>query len=401
MDALFELQKSHQNEIVVGLFGDMMQRIYGDGQPGLGENLPPDWAKPTKQLNFRCPRRVVGLINKVREATDKKTQTPCSTATEGHVRMFILPSDQMDKREVESTISAHMAKVTDDSEWTVDDGVKILILEHRMAAVRMGFDNLLSALHPISQFRTGLLDGTLSLVAFFANLILPLLEAKDDKFAVARIVRDSSPLASSSALKAADDGVTQLKQAQAAVDTLTSLFADGKSPTFREVAQNVAASGLFQPPEILNIALVREQIKEVPLPEDDDDPVNVRAARDAAVDAFLNVAFGEIVPYKKYVGRKARFDTHQGVKGLEFPRVMVVMDDNEARGFQFKYEKLFSAAGPEDTIAAATRRLFYVTCSRAERSPALVAYTNDPNRIKNHVIALGWFTPEEVHLGVP
>ena len=62
------------------------------------------------------------------------------------------------------------------------------------------------------------------------------------------------------------------------------------------------------------------------------------------VDAFLQVPFRELLPYVQYVGRNARFDTHPGVKGLEFPRVMVIMDDKEARGFQFKYEKLFGAS---------------------------------------------------------
>lgn len=42
MEALFAFQAAHKGEVVVGLFGDMMQRIYGDGQPGLGENLPVD-----------------------------------------------------------------------------------------------------------------------------------------------------------------------------------------------------------------------------------------------------------------------------------------------------------------------------------------------------------------------
>ena len=74
-----------------------------------------------------------------------------------------------------------------------------------------------ATLHPMwSQFRTGLLDGTLPLITFFSNLILPILKAKDDKFAVARIVREASPLTSARALQATEDGVKQLEKAQAA-----------------------------------------------------------------------------------------------------------------------------------------------------------------------------------------
>lgn len=93
---------------------------------------------------------------------------------------------------------------------------------------------------------------------------------------------------------------------------------------------------------------------------------------------------------------KAPFDTHQGVKGLEFDRVMVIMDDSDARGFQFKYEDLFGGRATTDKSAAVTRRLFYVTCSRARQSLALVAYTSSPERVKQFVLDQQWFTPNEV-----
>lgn len=47
----------------------------------------------------------------------------------------------------------------------------------------------------------------------------------------------------------------------------------------------------------------------------------------------LSVPFCELEKYSSYVTDNTRFATHQGVKGLEFPRVMVIMDDAQARGF--------------------------------------------------------------------
>jgi DNA helicase-2/ATP-dependent DNA helicase PcrA len=88
------------------------------------------------------------------------------------------------------------------------------------------------------------------------------------------------------------------------------------------------------------------------------------------------------------------------VKGLEFPRVMVVMDDGEARGFMFKYEKLFGGSTREDATTASTRRLFYVTCSRAQRGLALVAYTDDQDRVRQQVLRQGWFEYSEVQVGL-
>jgi len=106
------------------------------------------------------------------------------------------------------------------------------------------------------------------------------------------------------------------------------------------------------------------------------------------------------VPYAEYVGGNAEFDTHQGVKGLQFPRVMVILDDTEARGFLFKYEKLFGSGNVDDAMIASTRRLFYVTCSRAQQGLSLVAYAQDPERVRHDVIRQGWFADEEVQLGL-
>jgi len=53
-----------------------------------------------------------------------------------------------------------------------------------------------------------------------------------------------------------------------------------------------------------------------------------------------------IRPCASYVAREASFDTHQGVKSLEFDRVMVFMDDGGARGFLFGYDKLLGAKAP-------------------------------------------------------
>lgn len=395
VEALFAFQAAHKREVVIGLFGDMMQRIYGDGQPSLGENLPADWATPTKKLNRRCPRRVIELINKVREATDKQIQFPLSTAPEGYVRMFVFPSEGTDKTAMEQAVCAHMAALTADSDWLDEDAVKVLILEHRMAAHRMGFDDILAALYPVTQFRTALLDGSLPLVNFFSNLILPLWDAKDDKFAIARLIRSASPLASASALKTAADEFEQLSKAQAGVDVLVGILNENPAATFRDVAQCVAETGLFEIPDLLKVALAGAEVEVA-----DDDNEEARTERDEGIAAFLAAPFGQVRAYAKYVSRKARFDTHQGVKGLEFPRVMVIMDDHEARGFLFKYDKLFSGSA-EDNQTASTRRLFYVTCSRAERSLALVAYAENPERVRNQLLANGWFKSEEILLGVP
>ena len=73
---------------------------------------------------------------------------------------------------------------------------------------------------------------------------------------------------------------------------------------------------------------------------------------------------------------------------------MVIMDDAQARGFLFSYEKLFGAKAQSDTdvkISVKERipasreraRLFYVACTRAQKSLAVVAYTENLESVKD------------------
>ena len=100
------------------------------------------------------------------------------------------------------------------------------------------------------------------------------------------------------------------------------------------------------------------------------------------------------------------------MKGLEFERVMVLMDDGEARGFLFGYDKLLGAKAPtaadiknaqegKETSLDRTRRLFYVTCSRARSSLALVSYSANPAAIRTYVIENEWFAADEVLSELP
>lgn len=88
---------------------------------------------------------------------------------------------------------------------------------------------------------------------------------------------------------------------------------------------------------------------------------------------------------------------------------MVVISDEEARGFMFSYGKLMGikpntkgdleneAAGRETSIDR-TRRLFYVTCSRANESLAFVYYSDNAKSAREQLIARGWFSNDEIEL---
>ena len=406
IDAFFATAAAHEKRFALGLIGDVMQRIYADGKEKIEQHLPASWKTPEKKLNHRCPRRVINLINTIRSASDKHMQVPRSDAIEGHVRIYIRPATTGDRQKIEDSIRQDMAGISADEKWKTRTDCKILTLEHHMAAKRLGFDGLLQPLLGVDSWRTGLLDGSLPATRFFTQTILPLVEAgqRNDRFAIAALVREKSPLVSKDALKDAVDTTKLLRNANEAVNGLLKLWTIGK-PTCGQVLDNIAQTSLFEIPEVLKPIVQVRQSAIIPKSEDETaDPVSEKLA---ALQGFMEAPFEQVPLYNEYVSGLASFDTHQGVKGLEFERVMVIIDDAEARGFMFGYNKLFGVEGAspadiknlesgKETGNDRTRRLLYVTCSRAEKSLALVMYTDNPRAAKEHVLSEGWFTESEI-----
>lgn len=416
MEALLSVQEGHRDKFVLGLLGDTMQRIYGDGKEDLGRNVPTDWKQPVKQMNHRSAHRIVRLANKIRESVDGQEQRPRRDRPEGYVRLFVLPSETADKFEAEREIAVQMADITDDEKWSGQNAnFKTLTLEHHMAASRMGFLDMFEPLYRIDRLRTGLLDGSLPGLRLFSGSVLPLVKAKMDQndFTAAAILKKHSPLLNKATLRASgNEQLRQIEKARTAVDELLALWSDRQEPLFIDVLRNVAQSGLFEIPDSLRPIANRTETEQRRAEDSSDDEFgqdydHAENTDLSAWDAFLQTPFSQIVAYVEYVDDLAPFGTHQGIKGLEFPRVMVIIDDEKARGFLFSYEKLFGVKEKtktdierecegRETGIDRTRRLFYVTCTRAEDSLAVVAYSSNPDRLRSQVLSDGWFEDDEI-----
>ena len=410
IDAFFALQAEHPDQFSLCLFGDTMQRIYADGKVGLEQAVPADWEKPALCVNHRCPNRIVTLLNRIRSEADGAQQEPRHDAQEGFVRLFLINDvDSEDKREVEAEAARIMAEVTSDDEWMSAQAVKVLTVEHHMAARRGGFDGFFEPLYKVDNFKTGLLDGTLNGVAFFAQHVLPVVQAmrSKDRFAVARVVKDHSPIVSPERLSGSSTSLGEIRKAGSSVESVFSLWDDGAAPVLLDVLRAIDHENLFGIPDVFAPILSDtdgqgEEIESVPANAEDDRNPEVDAWREA-----LSAPFSQFEAYAEYISDRSPFGTHQGIKGLQFPRVMVILDDNEARGFMFSYEKLLGAKAltntdeknrheGKDTSVDRTRRLFYVTCSRAQRSLAVIVYTKEADKVASHMSRVGWFEDQDV-----
>lgn len=332
-----------------------------------------------------------------RSTVDGQKQQPRSDAEKGIVRLFIASTSD-DKESAEKKVADLMVQDTGDIGWNDDTQYKSLILEHHMAASRFGFADLYMPLNNSGKFDTSLRDGSITELSILSKIVSPLVTAyqNGNDFEVSKIVRKNSLLLDKEAFASESDNQTKmLEKAGNAVESLMHLWKDEKIPSCLEVLKSIRDTGLFK---------VGSRVDELLTEFSQGENEKVTALRNA-----LSVPFCELEKYSSYVTDNTRFATHQGVKGLEFPRVMVIIDDAQARGFLFSYEKLFGAKAQsdtgvknkregKDTSITRTARFFYVACTRAKKSLAVVAYTENMESVKNTALSNGWFSEDEIYI---
>lgn len=430
IDALLVLEEKNKDKFAIGLFGDTMQRIYNDGHENLEEKVPKDWARPAKRLNHRSPKRIIVLGNALRADLDGKRQCAREDSEEGFVGFFIAPNNVANKPAFEQCVQEKMAELTKDPAWKHEKDVKKLTLEHHMAAARLGFAQMYNALRQDKSLRTSLATGELAGVRFFAELVAPIFEAlkSDNKFKLMAHLRQNSPLYqtcidlnlknnSENSSEPSEKSKGPLAPLKKAVTELAELYQKNTNTTFLSILQCVARNHLFPIPfELTPFIDDNKARKAKPQPVEPDSKDNDdQEEQDSTLTSleiwreFLETPFNQIFPYKDYINKQSSFSTHQSIKGLEFDRVLVILDDEEARGFLFSYEQLFGiktrstnvktkpiSEESRKSMIERTQRLFYVTCTRAKKSLAIIAYSKNPENVKKEAIDREWFSEKEI-----
>jgi DNA helicase-2/ATP-dependent DNA helicase PcrA len=396
------------SQFSLGFFGDPMQQIYPTGVGRIP--LEQGWALIEKEENFRCPTTVLAVANAIRRSGDDLVQVGGRTElvdgqvrpVEGTARIFVLPAD-VRRNDFLTAVRAFVAEQNGDPAWRAEraDDVKLLVIVHRMAAARLGFADLYGAMNDRapSAFRDGFLDASAWPLRPFISFVLPIVEAigADREFEAMTLLRKYCPLLRRQAL--GPRGVSQLlTRLREATLRLRDLMLVGSTATNRDVLLLLRDSELITlDPRILSYL---EEAPAVPNEQDDDEE---EASREiAAMDAFLSCPAEQFLGFRGYIQQQSPFSTQQGIKGAEFERVLVVLDDEEGTHSQFSYDKYFGLKAPSprdleniregrETTVDRTRRLFYVCCTRARRDLVVVYFSPNPGVAEQLVRASGIF----------
>jgi DNA helicase-2/ATP-dependent DNA helicase PcrA len=424
IEALKTVEREPGVTLCLGFFGDPMQRIYATGT-GLVEAAP-NWADIPKPENFRCSTKVLNLANAIRRDGDDLVQIPgqrlgpegIMPTPEGSAHLFILPADDARDASLARVRDWMMAR-TGDNRWRLGDGdqeqVKLLVIVHQMAAKRLGFGELYSALNSKAPtaFKDGFLDGSAWPLSPCVKFLIPIAIAHTEgrQLEVMRLIREYSPLLEKDTLAGANVA-ERLKALRELVTSIAEGIAGNSNVTIGDLLKQVYAAGLLILDPRLASYLDPEAAPPAPPAEgekNDDDQEDDESDKEiASMDAFLACPATQLLAYQTYISERSPFWTQQGIKGAEFDRVLVVLDDAESTHFQFSYEKYLGLKKPsetdikrinagEETSVDRTRRLFYVCCTRALKDLAVVLFTADPERAEIHIRKLSLFESESIH----
>jgi DNA helicase-2/ATP-dependent DNA helicase PcrA len=416
VEALKAVENEMRGRFCLGFFGDPMQRIYptGIGTVPIGD----DWVSIDKPENFRCPQTVLKVANNIRKGGDHLVQTRgrmkevdgVLQPVEGSAHIFVLPAD--DRRDERlSAVRWWIAQRNDDLAWEsgASEDVKVLVIVHEMAAKRLGFAELHASMNRKApeSFKNGFLDATAWPLRPFISFVLPLAKATRDgrEFDAMNVLRNHAPQLAKETIRSRSVAQT-LSELRIASKGLAERMEPGACQTVRDILLFVRDHNLFALDERFLVYIGKRPTPYVLNDVDEDDEATGREI--TSMDAFLACPAAEFWGYQEYVDKQSPFSTQQGIKGAEFSRVLVVLDDDEGTHQQFSYDKYFGITPPSardkqniregrETSVERTRRLFYVCCTRALTDLVVVFFSTDPTVAERQVRAANIFPADAIH----
>lgn len=411
VEALRTVARETPQGFCLGFFGDPVQKIYMQGAGPI--ETEEGWETLEKPENFRCPQAVLRVINRIRAEDDGLEQTRGrrenvdgkEVPVEGTARVLIMPADDRRQERLEDA-RRWLADQEGDAGWLESDdeeALRLLVLVHRMAAARLGFPNLYSALNDRSSedLSSGLIDGTAWVVRPFLSYVMPIALAREKgrEFEIMRLLRKHCPRFQPEAVANAE-AAGSLNALRDGITELVAMLQPGSGARIGDVVRFLQANNLLAVDE--RFTALAETFAQTGELVADPAPENA-TLRFMQCDAF------ELWGYRKYIEKLSPFATQQGIKGAEFDKVLVVVDDQEGRSNAFSYGKYFGVTplsetdqghvdAGRDSVIGRTRRLFYVCCSRALSDLTVVIFAEDTAQMRDAIIAKGFFEPDSIHV---
>lgn len=382
INALFSLLKKDPGKLLLGMFGDTMQTIYLSGETNLQQLMDDNhFIRIDKTVNHRSADRIIELGNSIRASAgrpnEKQTKGEQKTGP-GIVRFFLIPQENFDfsiEKQASNCMKKFVGESWDDTQKSIANPnyPRELALTHKMAARRGDFFALFSSFSKNQRDSMG--DETSPIFNFLKDYAAKLYDAfvRKDYFLLTGIIQ-----------KGADaDFLSKNNVPNLFQKTIVELNALPRPSSIRDFVSPFIRNHLLRFGEDVTNAILR--------PDPTDENQN-----------FLGQSVAEAKNLVDHYSDDSLYFTQQGVKGLEFNNVIVIINDAEAaadRYWMFKYSDLFNT----DPTSIRNKYLFYVQCTRAKEALAIIAYMKpkDCQMFRTNLVANHFAKEEEILLFNP
>ncbi len=386
---------------VIGYFGDPWQQIYdkraGDFKP------PPHGKTITKTENFRCSESIIAFLNAFRKDVE---QYPAgeNKGKQGSVLLTLVqaespeaPRRRYSEDQVERALQRLDTELTNWG-WSDRDDIIKLFLVRQMIARRLGFsklNKLFTGTYASSRAKNEYESGDHFLLRPFLSAIWPLLAAnkRGKSRLVIDLLRRNSPTFNTSG----SNSERSLREMVELSKTLVSELNDWwDSGTIRNVLDYCHENELVRLPD-----RVVEHLDRDARDEEYDADVYGEEKGDWLCDEFFAMESAELQAYCDFIQENTAYSTQHGVKGEEYPDVLVVFDDIEAAWNNYSFTKLLTpktSGQPTEGQFERSRRLAYVCFSRAEVNLRILLFTQDTQGAKQELIERKLLPEENVQI---
>lgn len=350
--------------VLVGLFGDHWQKIYGKDACGLIESKKNKIIEIGKKANFRSDNNIVSCLNNMRSDLPQASSRPES---QGVIKVYHSNSwtgsrqtgahwkDDLPE-EVASQFIDKVKSLMHDDGWDMQpEKTKILFTTNKLIAKEQGFINLANAF----RYPDDYLKKNDKYIKFFLEVLEPMVQAFENKnygelFKVLAANKVS--------LNSQADKTEWLAK-------LECIYKAKEKATVKEMLLLLESTNLPK----LSSSIVESERKYNTLLQ--------KPTLDADEQKFIDkleklhvVEYQEVSNLGNYINENTPFSTQHGVKGAEFDNVLVIL----GRGWsQYNWNDMlewWSDSYPSDKQETfeRNRNLFYVSCSRAKHNLTLL-----------------------------
>lgn len=356
----------NDTNILIGLFGDHWQKIYGKDACGLIVSTQNNIVEIGKNANFRSDRNIVQCLNNMRPELPQHEFDPES---EGQISIYHSNSWAGDRRtgghwkgdlpeDIAHEYFEHVKGIMAADGWDFDsENTKVLMLTNNVLATEQGYKDLADCFTYAEDY----LKKNDPYIKYFADIIEPISASFESRKygKIFQVINQNFPQ-----LHCQDDK----RLWSANLNRINEIRLNGTIGDLLDFLSGIDKPRL--PNKVTQMEAHYQELQAANIVDLDD-----RSKRFLRkITSLRAISYQQVIQLTKFIEEKTPFSTKHGVKGAEFDNVLVVL----GRGWnQYNWNQMFEfmengyPENKKDSFER-NRNLFYVACSRAKHNLTLL-----------------------------